>query len=620
MCFPSESEYWFRTENLYSFMKRISFTVAVIICLLFNLCGCFSVKEDIKDIFVQIENNKNMIVYDNHRKVKSGDNVSFKILMNEDYSFSSCDYVSFEVCMTGENECLLTLNDVKYPTTVKVFLSLNPEEPVVGKEYLSDGSITYHANGGRIIGGVDISEDRYSEHLRANTIVGKEFVKDGYSLIGWNTSSDGKGMHIGLGSRVNKNSELYAEFIKETDCSMFKFFHTELGVVIEKYIGKEDTAVIPESIGGDKVYLVGKEAFNNIDLKTVVLPSSVSEVQDYAFKNCRIEHLYITDNLTNVSDNSFYNCEITKLHINAASSPRYSGTYYDSYSDKYDRLQMLKDTKKIVLYSGSSTRFGYDSRMIDISFDSYDVVNMGVKAYTSSLAQIEFMKPFINKDDVLLVSPEFDAIYIQFCTHNMLDFETFALCESNYDIISTLDLRNFSCVFDAFGDYASTRIGLPEKSYTLSCREYDEYSVPSEQEVYNEYGDYILYRPNNEEGKLFGYKGGFYNKKYFQKAYIDSFNQAFRWCADRGVKAYFTYSPRSVISISDDSNETTAQELSEYLEKNIEMPIISDIFDSLMPAYYFCDTDNHLSSDGVMLRTEKVINCLEKYMRSDGLI
>ena len=74
----------------------------------------------------------------------------------------------------------------------------------------------------------------------------------------------------------------------------------------------------------------------------------------------------------------------------------------------------MKDKKKIVLFSGSSTRFGYDSEMIDQAFPDYEVVNMGVFAYSPALPQLELIRSCMKEGDVLLDSPEFDAANRQF--------------------------------------------------------------------------------------------------------------------------------------------------------------------------------------------------------------
>ncbi len=117
----------------------------------------------------------------------------------------------------------------------------------------------------------------------------------------------------------------------------------------------------------------------------------------------------------------------------------------------------MKDKKKIVLFSGSSTRFGYDSEMIDQAFPDYEVVNMGVFAYSPALPQLELIRSCMKEGDILLDSPEFDAANRQFCYQKELDYATFAMMESDYDAFAELDLREYAQVFTAFSAYQAAR-------------------------------------------------------------------------------------------------------------------------------------------------------------------
>ena len=131
---------------------------------------------------------------------------------------------------------------------------------------------------------------------------------------------------------------------------------------------------------------IREQAFADTDCKTVILPPGIYEIEKWAFKDSHLEQLYFYDDLTKVSDYAFQGCDLlSTLHINAIESPAYSGNYFDTFQDKYDRLLSMKEKKKIVLFSGSSTRFGYDSEMIDQVFSDYEVVNMGVFAYSPAL-------------------------------------------------------------------------------------------------------------------------------------------------------------------------------------------------------------------------------------------
>lgn len=111
------------------------------------------------------------------------------------------------------------------------------------------------------------------------------------------------------------------------------------------------------------------------------------------------------DNLQQISDYAFEDCtSLQTLYINAATAPVYSGSYYATFADKYDRLLSLADTQKLVLFSGSSARFGYDSAALDAALPHYEVVNMGVFAYTNALPQLELIRAQMRPGDLLLLA------------------------------------------------------------------------------------------------------------------------------------------------------------------------------------------------------------------------
>lgn len=59
------------------------------------------------------------------------------------------------------------------------------------------------------------------------------------------------------------------------------------GIKITKYVGKNPTVVIPESIEGYPVTIIGAEAFlGNKVIKSLFIPSTVAVIEPSAFKNC----------------------------------------------------------------------------------------------------------------------------------------------------------------------------------------------------------------------------------------------------------------------------------------------------------------------------------------------
>ena len=49
------------------------------------------------------------------------------------------------------------------------------------------------------------------------------------------------------------------------------------------------------------------------------------------------------------------------------------------------------------------------------------------------------------------------------------------------------------------------------------------------------------------------------------------------------------------------------------------MPVISEIEDSLVSGTYLYGTDNHLSTEGVALRTRQIIRDLKAQMEQEGV-
>ena len=67
-----------------------------------------------------------------------------------------------------------------------------------------------------------------------------------------------------------------------------------------------------------------------------------------------------------------------------------------------------------------------------------------------ALPQLELIRSCMKEGDVLLDSPEFDAANRQFCYQKELDYATFAMMESDYDVFAQLDLREYKQIFTAF--------------------------------------------------------------------------------------------------------------------------------------------------------------------------
>lgn len=568
-------------------------------------CSPVSFSSDYSSCQVVVEQGTDYSVDNPILTVERGQDAVFLIRCNNGAALAGCDYANYQI---NENEGAyqLELKTILYSVVVHLELSYR--------------YCAYYANGGSRSDGGDSSEAIRKavpqNHRRANSDNGQRlFSREGYALWGWNTQADGTGTSVGLGSRFDYSSgaQLYAQWIKETASTHFTYRLENGGVSIISYQGNDSLVVVPSAIEGQPTRRILSDAFQNGALETLFLPASLRFIEKNAFSCPLLATLCFSDSLGQVFDESFANCPRLKtLHINAAGAPVYSGTYFDAFSDKMDWLKSLQTQKKIVLFSGSSGRFGYDSPLIREAFPSYQVADMGVYAYTNARLQLDLIRLFMKKDDVLLSAPEFDATAMQFCTSNAFDRYFYAMVESDYDLLTLLDATLYSHIFSSYTDYAAVKEGMDAKSYFLSPRNFDDEGNPIAYPTYNDYGDYTLKRPNSAQDVLQAYAYCAYTREAIPLTYVQSLNAEYQRFAEQEITVFFSYTPRNWSSLTAQSTKEKRAELDNFLQTSIGVKVISNLEDYLFSGIYFYKVDSHLSSEGAKIRTRKIISDLSQ--------
>ena len=607
-------------------ISRTSLAIAVLSALILLCTGCGGSASSVfvpahsgRSVRIVIEDNPQIQIGTSVLSAKAGSDLQFVITAAERCAVRGTDYRDYSLDESGDGQYTCTLHDVRYDTVVSIFTEENPY------------TIRYEANGGTAASSSGLTDSFTAisypaSHLRVNTEQGTHlFEREGYILTGWNTAADGSGQHIGLGSRVwaerGETLTLYAEWAPCNEASDFLYEKGTNSVTITGFKGEQTTQevaciVIPSEIEGLPVTGIAQGAFRDVFCDRVVLPPSIRTVAVHSFDNCALRELILFDAVSEITDHAFAGCEnLRTIHINACVPPVYSGSYYDTFPDKYDRLAALSDSAKIVLFSGSSTRFGYDSAYLDDAFPDYEVVNMGVFAYTNALPQLDLIRRNMKEGDILIHSPEFDAAKRQFCTTGAFDDKFFNMIEADYDLLAELDYRDYEGVLSAFTTFQKVRRGMEAKSYAVSAADFDEDGRPVSSPSYNEYGDYIVYRPNAEDdAPIYDLPVNYTVGSFSKAAYIDPLNAVYDKFSADGIRVLFTYAPRNKSALSKESDSTALAELDAWFRDTLHAEVISPIEDSLYPGRYLFGTDNHLSTDGVLIRTERIRRDLEEVL------
>ena len=97
--------------------------------------------------------------------------------------------------------------------------------------------------------------------------------------------------------------------VAESQKPYFEYSLTDSGAVITKYIGSLDTVHVPSSIDGRPVTKILEYAFSETNVKSVVLPDSVTELDWFAFYKCPfLEKVYIPESVTSIGYGAFDYC------------------------------------------------------------------------------------------------------------------------------------------------------------------------------------------------------------------------------------------------------------------------------------------------------------------------
>ena len=536
---------------------------------------------------------------------EAGSSFSFLLHPADGCSVAGCDVPNayWQEEMAGTR---LVLPEVSYSRQVHV----DVEE--------SGLAICYHRNDGS---GETVSVSVRRTHLRVNTeAAGGRFIRPGYTLAGWNTKPDGSGTEVLPGSRVSPEEahDLYAQWEAWNPEEDFVFEDYGEGTAITGCTApSREKLVIPASLSGKPVLCIRDGAFAGAEAGSVVLPESLEVLEDGAFAGAALTELTLCDTLEKIGGYAFADCEeLSTLRIAAAKAPVYAGTYYATFPDKMDHLREGAKEQKIILFSGSSTRFGYDSPLLEEHFPGYRVFNMGVFAYTNALPQFDLIRQFAGPGDILIHTPEFDAAKRQFCTTNRMDAAFFRLVEEDYALISLLDLRDYTGVFQALQEFLAGRQGMEGRSYELSPADFDEDGMSAPAKTYNEAGDYVLHRENAaDDAPVYGLPVA-YTKEAFPRSFLESVNAVYESFLEKGVRVFFAYAPRNALAVSEETNDASLEELDAWFAEGLIVPVLGKAKDSLVPGRLLYGTDNHLSTEGARLRTLETAQLLQQALEA----
>jgi len=271
-----------------------------------------------------------------------------------------------------------------------------------------------------------------------------------------------------------------------------------------------------------------------------------------------------------------------------------------------DKNIILADTKspKIVLAGGSNLAFGVDSAAIQERFH-IPVVNTAVNASFGLGRMLDYISPFLQTGDVLIIASEYDHFTSVWNGTSAAYEMIFDLREHRFFRTSYYGLPG------GFYDFFHTRLriimdGLRNGIAKIFKQREQNKEDPKalSRNGFNEHGDYIKHlgmekKPFDPAGNM-----GLVNKTYLKNffRYVDGFTK-------RGITVVLSYPSYEEQSFR--NSAAVIQELDTLLRAKENLLVISTPESYCYPTDSFHDTVYHLNMEARAVRTNQLIQDLQ---------
>jgi len=275
----------------------------------------------------------------------------------------------------------------------------------------------------------------------------------------------------------------------------------------------------------------------------------------------------------------------------------FDGSFVGALDEKLSRLNSIEEDK-IVIIGGSSTAFGYDSRILEKYLDM-PVVNLGLYAALGTKVMLDLSKEGIREGDIVILAPELDAqtlsLYFSAST-------TLRALDSSPKYLLDVPGEHTTALLGALWDFAADKL-----NYKIFGS--PDYSGIYSSSSFNEYGDIGAYRKENVMQEYYDPNLEInLSEGIIDLGFIDYLNGYIDYCESVGASVYFEFCPMNRLAISENSEPENARlEFEEYIREKIDCTVISaSIEDYIYDEGYFYDSNFHLNSAGAVMHTAKV--------------
>ena len=121
---------------------------------------------------------------------------------------------------------------------------------------------------------------------------------------------------------TDTSQQVESETIDANSVSDFEYqLREDGGIEITKYVGTDDHVVIPQTIDGKDVTVIGEGAFSESGIVSIKMPDTVIYISSFAFSNCKnLTDIRMSASLITITWGAFHDCNsLTSIDLSMES-------------------------------------------------------------------------------------------------------------------------------------------------------------------------------------------------------------------------------------------------------------------------------------------------------------
>ncbi len=265
-------------------------------------------------------------------------------------------------------------------------------------------------------------------------------------------------------------------------------------------------------------------------------------------------------------------------------------------TDVFKQIERLDtmSSPKIIIIGGSGCGFGISSPLLYQHYNM-NVSNTGTHAGLGLCLQINLVRNYISTHDIVIVIPEYEQYTkLYYGDETALRILTSTKPEGYKQLSLLQQLHLYKYVPMAFSDALKSK-GMGTFGDT----------IPYAKEAVNEYGDVERYVNRNHQNKE--WKPNVFSGLISEIPFL-FLAEFYKECKEK--QAHLLIFPPALRHEAFKRNENKIEKIWGRLKK-YELPIVSTPCNYCLPDSLYYDTDYHLTYEGVIIRTNKLITDID---------